>query len=38
MFYNIFIELGCDLYNDGFQNITNIDISEVVISQMHGMY
>ena len=26
------------MYDDGFHNITNIDISEVVISQMHDKY
>ncbi len=30
--------LGCDMYDDGFQNITNIDISEVVINQMTDKY
>lgn len=30
--------LGCDMYDDGFHNITNIDISEVVINQMTDKY
>ena len=30
--------LGCDMYDDGFKNITNIDISEVVINQMTDKY
>lgn len=30
--------LACDLYNDGFKNITNIDTSKVVISQMQEKY
>ncbi|CAM9313829.1 unnamed protein product, partial [Ectocarpus fasciculatus] len=30
--------LGADIYSDGFVNITNVDISSVVISQMTSMY
>lgn len=30
--------LGADLYQIGYQNITNIDISEVVVNQMAGKY
>ena len=30
--------LGCKMYDDGFHNITNIDISEVVINQMIDKY
>jgi hypothetical protein len=33
-----FVELGADLYEDGYHNITNIDQSSVVISQMHDRY
>ena len=32
------LELGADLYSDGFTNITNIDISSVVISQMTTLF
>ena len=28
-------ELGCDLYDDGYANITNVDLSSVVISAMN---
>lgn len=31
-------KLGSDLYDDGFTNITNIDISSVVISEMSDRY
>lgn len=31
----ILSELGCDLYDDGYANITNIDLSSVVISAMN---
>jgi ubiquinone/menaquinone biosynthesis C-methylase UbiE len=30
--------LGADIYSDGFLNITNVDISSVVVSQMTSMY
>jgi len=30
--------LGSQLYDDGYTNITNIDISSVVIAQMHDKY
>ena len=30
--------LAAELYTDGYTNITNIDSSEVVISQMHNIY
>lgn len=30
--------LSIDLYSDGFVNITNIDISSVVVSQMSHMF
>ena len=33
-----FTGLGSDLYDDGFNNVTNIDISSVVISQMNDKY
>ena len=29
---------GCEMYDDGFRNITNIDVSEVVINQMADKY
>ena len=29
--------LGADLFNEGFENITNVDISSVVISQMNDL-
>lgn len=30
--------LGADIYSDGYHNITNIDISSVVIAQMTNLY
>jgi hypothetical protein len=33
-----FLELGADLYEAGYTNITNIDISNVVISQMTHLH
>ncbi len=35
---NTHVELGSDLYDAGYLNITNIDISTVVINQMTDMY
>lgn len=32
------LELGSDLYDFGYKNITNIDISTVVINQMSDTY
>jgi len=34
----LFLGLGADLYDCGFSNITNIDISTVVINQMGSLY
>lgn len=36
LFY--FAALGPDLYDDGFLNVTNVDISSVVINQMADMH
>lgn len=37
--FNGFLQaLGPDLYDDGFLNVTNIDISSVVINQMADMH
>lgn len=33
-----FAALGPDLYDDGFLNVTNVDISSVVINQMADMH
>jgi hypothetical protein len=33
-----FLELSASLYDRGFRNITNIDISTVVINQMSDTY
>ncbi len=30
--------MGAELYNEGYKNITNIDVSEVLISQMNNIY
>ena len=33
-----FIELSEEMYRDGYLNITNMDISEVVLEKMHQVY
>ncbi len=32
------LELGADIYDNGFVNVTNIDISTVVINKMSDLY
>lgn len=34
MFQTVFVELGAEIYDSGYVNVTNIDISTVVINQM----
>jgi hypothetical protein len=34
----VFIELSEEMYRDGYLNITNMDISEVVLEKMHQVY
>ena len=35
---NILLELSESMYNSDFKNISNIDISDVVINKMNDMY
>ena len=34
----VFIELSEEMHRDGYLNITNMDISEVVLEKMHHVY
>lgn len=38
LFLRFFVALGADIYDAGYLNITNIDISTVVIAQMSDLY